>query len=98
MLWAAVYLWNPLVIVEFAHGAHVDSWMIFSLVAAVWALLVRRSRWLSVVALVIGTLVKPVPALLLPLFVRRWGWGSVACTCCCACWFCGRLRCEPGGG
>jgi hypothetical protein len=76
VLWAVVYLWNPLVIVEFAHGAHVDSWMILSLVAAVWALLAarERSRWLSVVALVAGTLVKPVPALLLPLFVRRWGW------------------------
>jgi hypothetical protein len=76
VLWAAVYLWNPLVIVESAHGAHVDSWMIFCLVAAVWALLAarERSRWLSVVALAVGTLVKPVPALLLPLFVRRWGW------------------------
>ncbi|HEX9924552.1 MAG TPA: hypothetical protein VGD99_17985, partial [Anaerolineae bacterium] len=24
-----IYLWNPLVIVEVAHGAHVDAWMIF---------------------------------------------------------------------
>ena len=76
VLWATLYLWNPLVIVEFAHGAHVDAWMILALVTAVWALLVagEHSRWLSVVALSVATLVKPVPALLLPLFARRWGW------------------------
>ncbi|NJN83075.1 MAG: hypothetical protein HC802_12860 [Caldilineaceae bacterium] len=31
-----VYLWNPLVVVETAHGAHVDAWMIFLTLLAVW--------------------------------------------------------------
>ena len=26
--WAVIYLWNPLVILETTHGAHVDAWMI----------------------------------------------------------------------
>ena len=36
-----LYLWNPLVIVEFSHGAHVDSLMIFLMLAAFWFL----ARW-----------------------------------------------------
>jgi hypothetical protein len=31
-----IYLWNPLVIVEVAHGAHVDSWMLLLAVLAVY--------------------------------------------------------------
>ena len=34
--WAVVYLWNPLVILETAHGAHVDVWMIFLTLSALW--------------------------------------------------------------
>ncbi len=30
-----IYLWNPLVIVEVAHGAHVDAWMVVLMMAAV---------------------------------------------------------------
>jgi hypothetical protein len=69
-----IYLWNPLVIVEFAHGAHVDALMIFLMVAALWALVVVRSRILSVIALTAATLTKGLPLLLLPVVVRRWRW------------------------
>jgi hypothetical protein len=72
-----IYLWNPLVIVEFAHGAHVDALMIFLMVAALWALVVVRSRILSVIALTAATLTKGLPLLLLPVVVRRWRWHRV---------------------
>ena len=84
-----IYLWNPLVVVEFAHGAHVvDALMICLMMAALWALVVpatgdRRpfvsahSRLLSVVALAAATLTKVLPALLLPVVGRRWGWRYV---------------------
>jgi len=72
--WSLIYLWNPLVAVEFAHGAHMDALMICLLMAAVWALVALRSQALSVVALAASTLTKGLPVLLLPLFARRWGW------------------------
>ena len=33
-----IYLWNPLVLVEFAHGAHVDVLMLFFTLLAFYAL------------------------------------------------------------
>jgi hypothetical protein len=79
-MWALIYLWNPLVIVEFAHGAHLDALMICFVMAAFWFLVVSdgwfssTSAFLSAAALAIATLTKGLPALLLPVFVRRWGW------------------------
>lgn len=85
---ALIYLWNPLVIVEFAHGAHVDALMICLMMAALWALVATRSRFPSVVALAAATLTKGLPALLLPVVARRWGWrrtivyaGLIAAVC-----------------
>jgi hypothetical protein len=74
---ALIYLWNPLVVLEFAYGAHVDALMIFLMVAALWALIVVRAPVLSVIALAAATLTKGLPALLLPLMVWRWGWRRV---------------------
>jgi hypothetical protein len=76
---ALIYLWNPLVVVEFAHGAHVDALMICLMMAALWSLVVARRRetpptTFSVVALAAATLTKGLPALLLPVVARRWGW------------------------
>jgi hypothetical protein len=31
-----IYLWNPLIVLEFAHGAHIDALMIFLVMAAFW--------------------------------------------------------------
>jgi alpha-1,6-mannosyltransferase len=67
-----IYLWHPLVVVEFAHGAHVDAWMICLTMAALWALIVLRSSHLSAVALAAATLTKGLPVLLLPVLARRW--------------------------
>jgi hypothetical protein len=72
--WSLIYLWNPLVIVEFAHGAHVDALMLFLTMASLWALLVKRSEVLSVVGLTVATLTKGLPVLLLPVIGRRWRW------------------------
>jgi len=81
-----IYLWNPLVMVEFAHGAHMDAWMIFLVVLAVWFLArggsgeTRRSLLLnlSVLAMAAATLTKAVPVIFIPLFLRRWGWRRLA--------------------
>ena len=80
-----IYLWNPLVVVEFAHGAPVvDALMIFLMLAALWPLIAlssgtrraagTRARLLSVLALAGATLTKVLPALLLPVVGPRWGW------------------------
>jgi hypothetical protein len=79
-----VYLWNPLVNIEFAHGAHSDSLMLFLMMGAFW-LVVRSSKQVggfakqinlygSVLALAAATLTKFLPLLLVPIFFRRWGW------------------------
>jgi alpha-1,6-mannosyltransferase len=67
-----LYLWNPLIVVEFAHGAHVDALMAFLVVLALSLLLARRYTW-SAVTLAFAALAKLIPLLLLPVFVRRWG-------------------------
>jgi hypothetical protein len=72
-----IYLWNPLVIVEFAHGAHVDALMILPMMVALWALVVTHSRTLSAMALAAATLTKGLLALLLPVVIRRWRWRHV---------------------
>jgi hypothetical protein len=69
-----IYLWNPLVLVEFSHGAHGDAFTIFLMVLALWLLIAYRARILSVVALAAATLTKGLPVLLLPVVVWRWGW------------------------
>jgi alpha-1,6-mannosyltransferase len=78
-----IYLWNPLIISEFANGAHVvDAWMIFLVILAFW-LMIRASSFpqrenfynLGVVLAMAGaTLTKGLPALLVPIFLRRWRW------------------------
>jgi hypothetical protein len=70
--WSLIYFWNPLVVVEFAYGAHIDAWMILLMVASLWTLIALRSRLLSAVALAAATLTKGLPALFLPVLARRW--------------------------
>jgi len=72
-----IYLWNPLVMVEFSHGAHVDALMILLMVVALWALVVPRSMVFSAIALAAATLTKGLPILFLPVVVRRWQWRHV---------------------
>ena len=86
-----VYLWNPLVIVEAAHGAHVDALMSMLMMASLWLFTwpprpaleapasgrkagARLGVTFSAIFLAIAALVKPVPALLVPVVMWRWGW------------------------
>ncbi|MGD2039405.1 MAG: hypothetical protein PVH11_01175 [Anaerolineae bacterium] len=72
-----IYLWNPLILVEFAHGAHLDALMLALTLVGLWVLIAKGSRWLSAVALAAATLTKGLPALLVPVLARRWGWRNV---------------------
>ena len=69
-----LYLWNPLVVVEVAHGAHLDALMVFLALLAVYLTLIKpRSRtWGAPVVLALATMTKPLPLLLLPVLWPRW--------------------------
>jgi alpha-1,6-mannosyltransferase len=69
---AAVYAWNPLVLLAFAHSGHNDSWMIALLLAACLLVGAGRLGW-SAAALALATLAKVLPLLAVPLFATRWG-------------------------
>ena len=63
-----LFIWNPIVLYETFGNGHNDIVIVFFMLAAAWAM-VRRRYVLAVLALLVGTLVKFVPALLLPLVV-----------------------------
>ena len=70
---ALIYLWHPLVVIEFAHGAHIDALMTFLTMAAIWLLVVARRKLSSAAVMAAATLTKGLPLLLLPVVARRWG-------------------------
>jgi hypothetical protein len=79
-----IYLWNPLAVVEVAHGAHVDAWMIFLMMLALWLTFTPRypkiSSWLTPAILALAILTKGLPLLLLTILFWRWRWWqSVLC-------------------
>ena len=69
-----LYLWNPLVIWEFAGGGHQDAFM---LACCAWALLMHRRGYemLTGVALGGAVLMKLFPIILFPALYRRFRWG-----------------------
>ena len=70
-----LYLWNPLVIVEVAHGAHLDALMVMLALLAVWLTLARpppHRAWPAPLILALATLTRPLPLLLLPVLWPRW--------------------------
>ncbi len=74
-----LYLWNPLVIVEVAHGAHLDAIMVALSTAALVAtfdpqIRVRFGGIIGPVLLALATLTRPLPVLLLPVLFWRWSW------------------------
>jgi hypothetical protein len=78
-----IYLWNPLIITEFSNGAHiVDAWMIFLVMLAFWLMLRTNGshqnknifKFGAILSLAAATLTKALPALLVPIFFRRWRW------------------------
>ena len=77
LLW---YLWHPLLIIEVAHGAHLDIWMtLLAVLAVMFGLTTRpasRQRWLSPLCLALATLTKILPIFLLPVLYWRWNWGQ----------------------
>jgi hypothetical protein len=72
-----VYLWNPLVIVEVAHGAHVDALMVM---LSLWAVVLSyqrtapRRQWAAPTVLAAATLTRLLPIVLLPVLWWRWTW------------------------
>lgn len=68
----ALYLWNPLVIVESAHGAHFDALMTFLLLAAVLAAVRPARSATSPLFLALATLTRPIPGLVAPVLWWRW--------------------------
>ncbi len=77
-----IYLWNPLVIVEVAHGAHVDAWMIFLMMLALWLTFTPRfskfSPWLAPIILAMAISTKGLPILLLVILFWHWRWWQSA--------------------
>jgi len=65
LLGTLLYLWNPVIIVEFAAEGHNDALMILCVLAA---LLLTVGGWpaLALIALLLGVLTKYVPLILLP--------------------------------
>ncbi len=76
---AAIYAWNPLIVVEFAASSHLDSLVVLLLVAAI-ILIIRQRPALSMFALASAAAVKYFPVIFLPLLTRRirhWVWFAV---------------------
>ncbi len=75
-----LYLWNPLVMIETAHGAHLDAFMTFlTLGALVTAWSPRPAVRAASAALTAGAiLTRGLPALLLPVLWWRWRWSHRA--------------------
>ncbi len=68
-----VYGWCPLVILEFAGSAHIDSAMVALLLLALW-LLHKKQNPLSIAAITAALFTKWTAGLALPLFFRRTNW------------------------
>ena len=64
------YAWNPCILISFAMCGHHDSLAIFTLLAAILFLLLRRPA-LSVSFLALSAISKFFPALLLPIILKR---------------------------
>ena len=58
-------VWNPIILFETFGDGHNDIVMVFWMLAAVW-LLLRRRYTLTILALLIGALIKFIPLLLVP--------------------------------
>ena len=71
-----LYLWNPLVIIETAHAAHLDAFMIFLALAALVLAFKpgRPSEYGSPVVFSLAVLTRPIPLLLAPVLFWRWTW------------------------
>ena len=73
-VWAVLYAWNPLVLVEYAGSGHNDPTAMVWLLAAF--VLARERPWASALALAAATLVKLAPLVALPFLWRHWTWSA----------------------
>ena len=78
---AMAFLWNPVVVVEFALEGHNDAVAICFALLGVWAAVTNRAFW-AVIGIGLGALTKYTPVLLaLPILVllvhRRRSWSSL---------------------
>jgi alpha-1,6-mannosyltransferase len=80
-------LWNPLFVIEAAHGAHLDAWMLLLLLGALTCVygviyVGRRMEWIgraaSVLLLAMATLTKGLPVVALAVIFWRWRWWQIA--------------------
>ena len=74
-----IYWLNPLVIVEIAHGAHLDAIIVAFTMLALWLTFDVANRHpraveLGIVALAAATLTRPLAALFVAVFFWRWTW------------------------
>ena len=70
--YAALYWWNPIVVMEFMNAAHMDAIVLpFAVLAVLFAIQTRPLRMTAALALGIGS--KLWPILLAPLLFRRLG-------------------------
>lgn len=67
---ALIYLWNPLVIVEFSNSGHVDALAIFFLLLSIYYLF-TLSLPSSATLLTLSFLTKWIPAVIIPLFWKH---------------------------
>jgi hypothetical protein len=68
----AVYAWNPLVIVEFAGSGHNDVLALLGIVCGL--ALVKKWPAGASVPVMLATMAKLFPAVLLPVWIRKAGW------------------------
>ena len=79
----ALYAWSPLVLLEFAQNAHVESWAIAGVMGTAIALERERLR-AAALWLVFAILVKLTPVALLPVAFARRPRTALACGVACA--------------
>jgi hypothetical protein len=75
--WLAFYALHPLVVMELCGNLHFEALMITALLGAIWLLnrLGAKGWWASALSLGLGVVAKLLPLMLLPLMLRRLGWG-----------------------
>ena len=66
--WAAIYAFNPLVLIELCANMHLDVMLLMALLCA-WLLLLRKRFLAAIVFLAIATMVKYFAILMLPAFM-----------------------------
>ena len=73
---AALYAFNPMIVLELTGNLHYEGMMLFSFVLGIWFLVRKKPWWMAALALAGGIGMKLIPLMHLPFFLRRLGWGK----------------------